>query len=132
MTESAGLSTRTATHGNRDVQILRSHADTLRGDKPRVQPVRPPSGNARRVQHLQALLAKRRAPSARTPARPASAPPAGPSSLEIALEEAGLAHYRRKLVDNLSCTTVKQLLSLDSQALDSLIDALQGVKDGKD
>ncbi len=52
-------------------------------------------------------------------------PPAPPPPLAAALEEAGLANYSRKLCEDHSCSTVRQLLALDATSLDALIDALR-------
>ena len=52
-------------------------------------------------------------------ARP-SRVPTGPPPLAEALERAGLGHYARKLCEDLSCSTVRQLLALNRPQLDAL------------
>jgi hypothetical protein len=52
---------------------------------------------------------------------------AAPPPLAADLERAGLGHYARKLCDDMSATTVDQLLALDRPRIDALIDALRPV-----
>ena len=49
----------------------------------------------------------------------------GSPPIMSALEEAGLSCYARRLVDDYSCSTVAQLLALDTTTLDALLDALR-------
>ena len=73
--------------------------------------------------HLRILTA---APKPR-PKSAAAAPTVSrePPPLAIALENAGLGHYVRKLCEDQSASTVEQLLALDRPAMDALIDSLR-------
>ena len=124
-TELAGL--RSTARVNRDVGRNREHADSLRIHPPGKPAKRPSTAGGSRthekIHGLQVLLAQRRRQVGGTKTAPRRV--REPPPLASVLEEAGLGHYRRKLVDDLSCSTVQQLLALTPAALDALIDALR-------
>ena len=89
-------------------------------------------GGARHGQRGTTPAAQSRVTKYKTAVKPPAAKPARSNSyssevppLATALDRAGLGHYTRKLCDEMSCSTVQQLLRLERPQVDALLDALR-------
>ena len=126
MSEYAGL---TGSRPGRDTyQSVRDHQHGLRDHPPSTRHTK---GHSAKLPHqlLQSLTRRggggvaRRQTLRSTLTQESSL--TSPPPIAAALEDAGLGGYKRKLIDELSCSTISQLLALDAAALDSLIEALR-------
>ena len=125
--QTAGIA---STHQGRDYQAQLAHAESLRNHPPSKRRPATASAGLRPKQTLQQVIERRRAEfersvGSRRRLMAFNAPPAPPPPLAATLEDAGLGNYARKLCDDQSCATVRQLLALDATSLDTLIDAMR-------
>ena len=119
-----------STHQGRDYQAQLAHAESLRNHPPSKRRPATASAGLRPKQTLQQVIERRRAEfersvGSRRRLMAFTAPPAPPPPLAATLEDAGLGNYARKLCEDHSCATVRQLLALDATSLDTLIDAMR-------
>ena len=125
--QTAGIA---STHQGRDYQAQLAHAESLRNHPPSKRRPATASAGLRPKQALQQVIERRRAEfersvGSRRRLMAFNAPPAPPPPLAATLEDAGLGNYARKLCEDHSCATVRQLLALDATSLDTLIDAMR-------